>query len=213
MSHPSFVVVFMGRHDNLPMERCVVRVLRMTSQRPYHHGDLRAALLRAAVETIEQAGLTALTLRHVARRAAVTHTAAAYHFGDKAGLLTAVAVDGYRLLGDSLGAARRAGTFLDIGVGYVEFAVTHRAYFEVMFRPELLHRDDGALLEARARTAEMLYGTHSPTDDELVDGIAAWAIVHGFATLWLHGNVPSRLGSDPLAVARTVAARLRPPSP
>jgi AcrR family transcriptional regulator len=185
----------------------------MTSHRPYHHGDLRAALLRAAVTTIEEAGLAALTMRHVARRAGVTHTAAAYHFGDKAGLLTAIAVDGYRLLGDALDAARRDGTFLDIGVAYVEFAVTHRPHFEVMFRPELLHRDDDELLRARARTAETLYGTRSPTDDELIDGVAAWAIVHGLATLWLDGNVPALLGSDPAAVARRIATRLCTPMP
>ena len=60
-----------------------------------------------------------------------------------------------------------------------------------------------------ARNADLLYGTASPTDADLVDGVAAWSIVHGLATLWLDGNVPSRLGSDPAAVARTVAARLR----
>jgi AcrR family transcriptional regulator len=183
----------------------------MASHRPYHHGDLRAALVRAAVLTIEEAGLAALTLRSVARRAGVTHTAAAYHFGDKAGLLTAIAIEGYGRLGDALDAARRDGSFLDVGVAYVEFAVDHRAYFEVMFRPELLHPDDDQLLRARARTATMLYGTPSPTDADLVDGVAAWAIVHGLATLWLDGNVPTGLGSDPAAVARTVAARLRTP--
>ena len=185
----------------------------MTSHRPYHHGDLRTALVRAAVAAIEEAGPAALTVRSVARRAGVTHTAAAYHFGDKAGLLTAIAVEGYRQLGDALDAARRDGTFLDVGVAYVEFAVDHRAYFAVMFRPELLHRDDDELLRARARTAELLYGTSSPTDADLVDGVAAWSIVHGLATLWLDGNVPSRLGSDPAAVARTVAARLHAPMP
>jgi AcrR family transcriptional regulator len=165
------------------------------------------------VAAIEEAGLAALTVRSVARRTGVTHTTAAYHFGDKAGLLTAVAVEGYRLLGDALDAARRdGGTFLDAGVAYVEFAVEHRAYFEVMFRPELLHRDDAELLRARARTAPLLYGTSSPTDAELVDGVAAWAIVHGLAALWLDGNVPARLGRDPAAVARKVAARVRTPT-
>ena len=57
----------------------------MPSHRPYHHGDLRAALLHAAVEAIDDSGLAAISLRAVARRAGVTHTAAAYHFGDKAG--------------------------------------------------------------------------------------------------------------------------------
>ena len=162
----------------------------MTSQRPYHHGDLRAALLRAALETIGDGGPAALRLRQVARRAGVSHTAAAYHFGDKAGLLTAIAVEGYRRLGDALDAARRGGAFLDVGVAYVNFAVTNRAYFDVMFRPELHHRDDADLQQARDRTAHILYGT-SNADRKLADGVAAWAIVHGLATLWLNDNLPT----------------------
>src|SRR5215475_11076814 len=110
--------------------------------RPYHHGDLRPALLRAAVATITEAGATAMSLREVARRAGVTHAAAAYHFGDKAGLFTAVAVEGYRELGEALREAARRG-FLEMGVAYVRFAVTHRAHFEVMYRPELYHPDAG----------------------------------------------------------------------
>jgi AcrR family transcriptional regulator len=180
----------------------------MTSHRPYHHGDLRAALLRAAVGSIADGGPAALSLRRVAGRAGVSHTAAAYHFGDKAGLLTAVAVEGYRRLGDELEAARR-GSFLDVGVAYVNFAVTNRAYFEVMFRPELHHRGDDDLLKARARTAEILYGTKTPTTQQLADGVAAWAIVHGLATLWLDDNLPTQLGDDPTTVTRLVASRLQ----
>jgi AcrR family transcriptional regulator len=182
----------------------------MASHRPYHHGDLRATLLRAAIDTIAEGGPAALSLRRVARRAGVSHTAAAYHFGDKAGLLTAVAVEGYRRFGVELAAAHRGGGFLDVGVAYVNFAVTNRAYFEVMFRPELHHRDDDELREARARTAEILYGTKAPTTDELADGVAAWAIVHGLATLWLDDNLPAQLGDDPTTVTRLVASRLRP---
>ncbi len=183
----------------------------MTSHRPYHHGDLRAALLCAAVDAIGEGGLAALSLRRVAGRAGVSHTAAAYHFGDKAGLLTAIAVEGYRRLGDELDAARRGGGFLDVGVAYVNFAVTNRAYFEVMFRPELHHRDDDDLRQARARTAQLLYGTNAPTTEQLADGVAAWAIVHGLATLWLDDNLPPQLGDDPTTVTRLVASRLRRP--
>ena len=106
--------------------------------RPYHHGDLRPALLRAAVEAIGQAGPAAMSLREVARRAGVSHAAAAYHFGDKAGLLTAVATQGYRMLAEELRDARDADRgFLEVGIAYVRFAVSHRAHFEVMYRPEL----------------------------------------------------------------------------
>src|SRR5579875_2710364 len=122
--------------------------------RPYHHGDLRPALLRAAVEVIGQSGPAAMSLREVARRAGVSHAAAAYHFGDKAGLLTAVAAQGYRMLTEELRSARDARRgFLEVGVAYVRFAVSHRAHFEVMYRPELYRRGHAVVAGARSRHA------------------------------------------------------------
>lgn len=175
----------------------------------YHHGDLRRALMAAAVEVIEDVGPAAMSLRAVARRAGVTHPAATYHFGDKAGLLTAVATEGYVLLGDTLERVRSdGGTFLDIGVAYVHFAVTQRAHFEVMYRPELYDQADESLLRARSVAATVLYGTDSPTVEETREGVAAWAIVHGIATLWLNGALPRQLGSDPEELTRTVASYL-----
>ena len=116
----------------------------------------------------------------------VTHAAATYHFGDKAGLLTAVAAEGYRLLGDDLDAVRRTQTsFLEVGVVYVRFAVEHRAHFEVMYRHELYRPDSDEVRRARARTARILYGTDHADEEQLAAGVAAWAIVHGVATLWL----------------------------
>jgi AcrR family transcriptional regulator len=180
--------------------------------RPYHHGDLRPALLRAAVEAIGQAGPAAMSLRGVARRAGVSHAAAAYHFGDKAGLLTAVAAQGYRMLTEELRNAREARRgFLEVGVAYVRFAVSHRAYFEVMYRPELYRPDDAEVREARAAAAVLLYGTASPDAGQLAAGAAAWSLVHGLATLWLNGNLPGQLGSDPEQITRIVAPYLNIP--
>jgi len=181
--------------------------------RPYHHGDLRPALLRAAVEVIGQAGPAAMSLREVARRAGVTHAAAAYHFGDKAGLLTAVAAQGYRMLAEELRSARDARRgFLEVGVAYVQFAVSHRAHFEVMYQPELYRRDDAEVREARAGTAVLLYGTASPDTAQLAAGAAAWSLVHGLATLWLNGNLPQQLGNDPEEITRLVARYLTIPA-
>jgi AcrR family transcriptional regulator len=177
--------------------------------RPYHHGDLRPALLRAAVETITEAGPAAMSLREVARRAGVTHAAAAYHFGDKAGLFTAIAAQGYRELGEALREAAEARRgFLEVGVAYVRFAVTHRAHFEVMYRPELYHPDDPQISQARADAAALLYGTTSPDIEQLAAGAAAWSLVHGLATLWLNGNLPEQLGHDPEEITRIVAPHL-----
>jgi AcrR family transcriptional regulator len=186
----------------------------MAHERSYHHGDLRRTLLTAAVEAIAESGPARLSLRELARRAGVSHAAPAHHFGDKAGLLTAVAAEGYDLLADALTEAHGAGDFLDTGVAYVRFAVDHRAHFEVMYRPDLYHPDDPAVVAGRRRAADALYGgVGSVSDtrrgpDVSVAGIAAWCLVHGFATLWLDHALPAGLGDDPEAAARAVAAML-----
>jgi AcrR family transcriptional regulator len=178
-------------------------------QRPYHHGDLRRALLAASIEAIEQVGPGALSLREVARRAGVSHAAPAHHFGDKAGLLTAVATEGYRLVRQALvDAAQQTGDFREVGVAYVTFARTHRAHFEVMYRPELYHADDPLLLEAREAASATLYGPTTEITGEAASGalagVAAWSLVHGFATLWLNGNLDHVVHGDPEDAARAV---------
>jgi AcrR family transcriptional regulator len=187
----------------------------MPPDRPYHHGHLRQAILAAAVDALTESGPARLSLRELARRAGVSHAAPAHHFGDKAGLLTAVAAEGYTLLADALTAAhRRSGSFLDVGVAYVSFAIDHRAHFEVMFRPDLYRPDDPAVAVARQRAADALYGGVGSVTatrrgaDIPVAGVAAWCLVHGFATLWLNHAVPAGLGDDPRVAARAVAAIL-----
>jgi AcrR family transcriptional regulator len=177
----------------------------------YHHGDLRTALVAAAIDAIEENGPAMLSLRDLARRVGVSHAAPVHHFGDKAGLLTAVAVDGFRLLEEALRAA--GPDLLDVGVAYVRFAVGHRGHFEVMFRPELYRSDDPALVLARAKAGESLSGglaaLGAPAEG---DRLAAWSIVHGLATLWLSGSLPaSAYRQDPCELARVVAGRLFSP--
>ena len=182
----------------------------MPRKAPYHHGDLRAALLGAAIEVIDEKGAGSMSVREVARRAGVSHAAAAHHFGDRAGLLTAVATEGYQLLGAALLAAQEQHrSFLEVGVAYVRFAVTHRAHFEVMFQPTLYLADDAALQMAKKKTATLLYGTRDANAEQIAGGVAAWSIVHGLATLWLNGNIPSQLGDDPEEITRLVASHLR----
>ncbi|MPZ66044.1 MAG: TetR family transcriptional regulator [Pseudonocardiaceae bacterium] len=187
----------------------------MTDVRPYHHGDLRQAVLAAAVAAITEAGTAGVSLRELARRAGVSHAAPAHHFGDKAGLLTAVAAEGYDLLANALtDAQQRTGSFREVGVAYVRFAIEHRAHFEVMYRPDLYHADDPVVRAARGRAADALYsGIGSLPDgragqDVRLVGVAAWSLVHGFATLWLTGALPAGLGDDPETAARAVAGIL-----
>jgi AcrR family transcriptional regulator len=178
---------------------------------PYHHGDLRRALLDTALEAIDEQGPAAVSLRDVARRAGVSHAAPTHHFRDKAGLLTAVAAEGFALLADALA---EGGDFAATGVAYVRFATTHPGHFAVMFRPVLYHRDDPAVVAARDRATEMLrggaaqaFGIDNP--DDRVPALAAWSLVHGMATLLIDGALELDPGTDVAALARAAALRLR----
>jgi AcrR family transcriptional regulator len=178
---------------------------------PYHHGNLRAEIITAALDQITEHGAAALSLRDLARRAGVSHAAPAHHFGDKAGLITAIATEGFELLAGVLRDAHERGTFLDVGLAYVAFATEHPAHFDVMFRLDLYRADDPALVAARTVTNQLLYGPASEVgsgDETMLVGIAGWAFVHGFATLWNSGNLQHRLGDDPLTAARAVGRLL-----
>ncbi|RZQ64935.1 TetR/AcrR family transcriptional regulator [Amycolatopsis suaedae] len=183
---------------------------------PYHHGDLRRAVLDAAVAAITERGPAGLSLRDLARRAGVSHAGPVHHFGDKAGVLTALAAEGYDLLAGTLvDAEAETGEFVEVGVAYVRFAVEHRAHFEVMFRPDLYHADDPELVAARDRAGQALArGVGSMGEragpDARITGVAAWSLVHGFATLWLTGALADDLTGDLETAAREVAARLFP---
>src|SRR3712207_281723 len=186
-----------------------------SSPRPYHHGDLRRAVLGAAVAAIEESGPAALSLRDLARRAEVSHAAPAHHFGDKAGILTALAAEGYELLAEALTTTfDETGDFLEVGVAYVRFAIANRAHFEVMHRPDLYRTNDPTVVAARDRAGAALYGGVAgvrglPEGTDLrVAGVAAWSLVHGFASLWLHGVLPPELRGDPEGTARLVAGVL-----
>ena len=186
-------------------------------QRPYHHGNLRRAVLDEAIDVIGEAGPGAIRLRDLARRVGVSHAAPAHHFGDKRGLLTAVAAEGYRLFAAALrDEYERTGSFRELGVAYVRFAVEHRAYFEVMFRPDLYRNEDPELAEARKEAAALLYtplgrlSSGDPSFDTLRAGVAAWSLVHGLATLYLNGALPPELGDDPEQIARSVPGHFPP---
>lgn len=168
------------------------------------HSDLRQRLLRAAEQEILAQGLARASLRGIARRVGVSHQATAHHFDDRAGLFTALAVEGFELLvARTQSAIATAGEGLDdggtdagrpvaaAGAAYVEFAMRHPTMFDVMFRPELLHVDDAAFVTARQAHRDLLLSTTAaaqdrgwgvvlPTEQLAVLG---WACVHGLAVL------------------------------
>ncbi|MBA2949863.1 TetR/AcrR family transcriptional regulator [Streptomyces himalayensis] len=184
----------------------------MTHQRPYHHGDLRRAVLSAALDVIATDGPSALSLRDLARRAGVSHAAPAHHFKDRTGLLTAIAAEGYALLATALDEAK---DLRDAGVRYVRFAREHPAHFQVMFTPELLRENDLELATARAlagerlRTAVAAVPSSGRGPDARLAGVAAWSLAHGFATLLLSHNLDGPVGDrDPEDVFRALTGML-----
>ncbi|MEV6853490.1 TetR/AcrR family transcriptional regulator [Streptomyces microflavus] len=177
-------------------------------ERTYHHGDLRRAILSAALDAIAAEGPAALSLRDLARRAGVSHAAPAHHFKDRTGLLTAVAAEGYALFADALAGAP---DLRERGVAYVRFAATHPAHFQVMFQPDLYRADDPDLLSAQARATDALHAGVADLppggrgEDDRLAGVAAWSLAHGFATLLLSGNLSDALeGRDPEEAFRSL---------
>jgi AcrR family transcriptional regulator len=171
----------------------------------YYGGDLRRDLLDAALRTIAREGPSAVSLRSLARRVGVSHAAPANHFADKAALFTAIAVEGFTLLGGAMaGAVAELGQdatagqrFRAAGRAYTGFALAHPAHFAVMWQRDLLHPDDPELAAAGDATFELLLGG---VRDVQADGWAAgadpqavawlaWSVVHGLAALWLGGSL------------------------
>jgi AcrR family transcriptional regulator len=182
----------------LKYKRPVPRRVKATRE-TYHHGDLRNALVTAAVELVEGSSPEELTLREVSRRVGVNHRAAYRHFKDKTALLAAVAEDGYRALlanmKESLDAARggdRSERLMRLALAYVTFAIDQPARYRIMFGRRL--NEDGrfpALEELVAEAYELLTNEVKAGQTarqlrhvlvrELVFGF--WSMVHGFSSL------------------------------
>ena len=157
---------------------------------PYHHGDLREALLKAAESILEREGPAGLTLRAAAREAGVSHAAPTHHFGDMGGLLSELAAEGFRRFGAFLAAAAEA---------------------EKMFRSERLDVSRPALRDAIRASFQTLSGGVAEHLSEnparaaaplaTIAGIVrSWAMVHGFAMLLIDHRLDDILETLPPGV-------------
>ncbi|MFE3454276.1 TetR/AcrR family transcriptional regulator [Nonomuraea sp. NPDC059194] len=175
----------------------------------YHHGDLRAACLRAARELLEENGSAGLSLRAVARRAGVSPTAPYRHYADRDALVSAVAAQGYRELAGHLVAAHPSPTTPDdlaaVAVAYVRFALEHPALFRVMFA-EPCDPNNEERVTATAAISEyvrsIVRGAFPGADPDALS-TTVWALVHGLAFLHLDGKLDA---STPEVVADQVSA-------
>jgi AcrR family transcriptional regulator len=169
----------------------------------YHHGDLRRALLTAAMDMLEADGSEALSLREVARRAGVSHNAPYRHFADREALLAAMAAEGFDVLAEVMSRAATGGAPPEVGVAYVRFATDHPQLFNLMFGPSLSRRDHPDLGAAMDRAFAVFAARVPPSDREPAAPIAphliaSWALVHGLAHLLLGDRLGEGLtGSTP----------------
>jgi AcrR family transcriptional regulator len=189
---------------------------RRLGRATYHHGDLRRALVEAAVAIIADKGAEAFTLREAARRLGVNHRAAYRHFADKTSLLAAVAEQGFAALVEGTRAEMANATEPEsrlraMARAYVDWAERHPAHFRVMFGPRL--NEDGPArfgaimqeaysgLEAEIRGA-VGSGPDAETIGDLL--IAYWSLLHGLASLVLLKRVKVPRAQLPAWVDRVV---------
>jgi AcrR family transcriptional regulator len=176
--------------------------LEPVAERPYHHGNLRTALLEQAERTVRERGVQALSLRGLAREVGVSHGAPRRHFPDRQALLDALAEAGFARLGEELGrAVDGAGEgfrarLQATAAAYVRFATRDAALLELMFAGKQ-HEQAGPLHEAADRAFSVLLelieqgqaeGALEPGEPERV-GLVLFATIQGIAALVTGGMV------------------------
>jgi AcrR family transcriptional regulator len=190
--------------------------MRKAKERPYHHGDLKRALLETAEHMLQEDRHWQFTLREVARRAGVSHMAPYNHFKDKNALMAELAMVGFDRLREALTAARprkpRAfgEEFFDLGRAYVRFGEAHPNLYRLMFSQDVgrdMHLNAralgafGVLLELLERGQKEGVLRRRLLQSQ---GAACWAEVHGITMLVIDGLfVPEKVGQNAIEEALT----------
>lgn len=179
--------------------------------RPYHHGNLRRALLDEALATIRAEGVDGLTLRQIGSRVGVSRTALYRHFADKRALLTAVASEGFHTLREHLVTAweeggRGGAAFQGMGVAYIRFAVANPSHYRVMFggfvdpqdQTELAAEAGGAFQALVDALTTLQRDAVVRGDDAVLMARFVWSVVHGVAMLGIDGQLREPGGIEEL---------------
>ncbi|MFL5419562.1 MAG: TetR/AcrR family transcriptional regulator [Myxococcales bacterium] len=188
---------------------------RKPKERPYHHGDLKRALLETAEQMLQEDRHWQFTLREVARRAGVSHMAPYNHFQDKNALMAELAMVGFDRLRDALAARPRKPRafreqFFDVGRAYVRFGEAHPNLYRLMFG-----QDVGRDMHLNARALGAFGVLLELLEEGQKEGVlrrrrlqsqaaACWAEVHGITMLVIDGLfVPEKVGQNAIEEALT----------
>lgn len=174
-------------------------------RKPYHHGDLRAALIAEGLALLATQTADSLSLRELARRVGVSAPSVYRHFPDKEALMTALAEEGLKQLAAAQHeAATQAGGgkagFAATGRAYVRFALDHPALYRLIFTSPLIatHRTHAAerpeAMNFLLANAAAQVGSDPESHATRMAAVEAWALVHGLAMLMLDGQLPADEG-------------------
>jgi AcrR family transcriptional regulator len=195
----------------------------MGEKNTYHHGDLRQALIGGAIALIAEQDVSSLSLREVARRVGVSHTAPYRHFQDKEALLAAVAEEGFIGLTEAMNSGIQQAPDDPLkrleatGVAYVQFAIAHPSHYRVMFSS---YRGEQAEHPERARAGWQAFQVLlNVIESGQMAGVVragetmrlawvAWSTVHGLAMLLIDGRLPMIETQDVEALAEFVTCTL-----
>ena len=160
---------------------------------PAARPQAREALLAAARAELVEHGTAAIRLRAVARRAGLSHASPKYHFRDRSGLLTAIATEGFHALARHLSGVHESDAQQQLAVlarAYIDFGLSHRALFELMFTPSELHATDAELIAAQQQAIGTLItavsglaGIEATPAGTPNLALISWALVHGLVVL------------------------------
>jgi len=177
----------------------------MPKKKNYHHGDLKNALIKAGVEILAKDGVSGLSLRKVALKVGVSHTAPYSHFVDKQALIAAISTEGFRQLYKRVSTVideyqtRPSTQLVEVAWTYVQFAMDDPDRFKVMFSgvlekekeyPEFVAESQRSfqlvkmIVEANQTSGKLRSGSSD------LAALSAWGIIHGFVMLLLEGQIP-----------------------
>ena len=171
----------------------------------YHHGDLKNALIKAGVEILAKEGVDGLSLRKVAQKAGVSHSAPYSHFPDKQSLIAAISTEGFNQLYAELDAAISSHAndpkrqLLEGMRAYIRFGMENADTFKIMFSGVLeKEKEYPSFVEISGETFQLVVGVVRACQDSGVLGatppemlaVAVWGQVHGIVSLALEGQIP-----------------------
>jgi AcrR family transcriptional regulator len=176
----------------------------MMPKQPYHHGDLKNALIAAGIDVLAKEGVHGLSLRKVAQRAGVSHAAPYAHYADKQALIAAISTEGYRRLYDKLlGVGERypddpLRQLVEGAWAYVQFALQEPDHFKITFSG-VIEKEQAypAFVEMSRKSFALVVqivaacqatGVLKPGPPELLT-VSVWGLVHGLVSLLLEGQI------------------------